>query len=96
MLELDIKNTGCLKNIITPIMARGTWRKQFEWSISPVKIGTKKYTGLKNLAATGSMEKIKRRQRNLIQSIQVIIFLTLNKKKQVSKCKYIIQLRYLF
>jgi uncharacterized UBP type Zn finger protein len=35
-----------------PIMAKGTWRKQFEWRISPVKIGSKKYTGLKNLAAT--------------------------------------------
>jgi uncharacterized UBP type Zn finger protein len=33
-------------------MSKGAWRKQFEWSISPVELVNKKYTGLKNLAAT--------------------------------------------
>jgi uncharacterized UBP type Zn finger protein len=33
-------------------MSNGAWRKQFEWNISPIKLVTKKYTGIKNLAAT--------------------------------------------
>lgn len=32
--------------------AGGSWRKQDEWSITPIKQVTHKYTGLKNLAAT--------------------------------------------
>lgn len=34
------------------MMAKGAWRKQFDWSIEPVEIINKKFTGLKNLAAT--------------------------------------------
>jgi len=33
-------------------MSKGSWRKQFDWSIEPVEFVNKKFTGLKNLAAT--------------------------------------------
>lgn len=38
--------------MLIPMMARGAWRKQFDWSILPVEFVNKKFTGLKNLAAT--------------------------------------------
>lgn len=34
------------------MMTKGAWRKQSEWSVEPVVLKNKKYSGLKNLAAT--------------------------------------------
>ena len=34
------------------MMAKGSWRKQWDWAIEPVEFTNKNFTGLKNLAAT--------------------------------------------
>jgi ubiquitin C-terminal hydrolase len=34
------------------MMAKGSWRKQYDWQIEPVQFINKSFTGLKNLAAT--------------------------------------------
>jgi uncharacterized UBP type Zn finger protein len=33
-------------------MKKGQWRQQEEWSISPIPLVKKQFTGIKNLAAT--------------------------------------------
>lgn len=40
------------------MMSKGAWRRQFDWYIEPIEIVNKKFTGLKNLAATCYMNSL--------------------------------------